>query len=95
MYRGLFALVVLTVGIGPVVLGERASLRRGDKKSGAVLDPPDKGLYYSGDAEPAVQDPQVPGRRFNELKQYRQNPYWQYFKKIWGGRGTQYQQAIV
>ena len=84
MYRGLFALVVLAAWAGPIVLGGRTSLRRGDKSGGAVLAPVEKGLYYSGDAEPSVQDPHVPGRRFNELKQYRQNPYWQYFKKIWG-----------
>jgi hypothetical protein len=30
------------------------------------------------------QDPQVPGRRFNEIDAYKNSPYWTYFKKVWG-----------
>ena len=41
--------------------------------------------YHSGNVVPGgLENPQVKGRRFDEQTYWHNNPYWKYFKQIWG-----------
>eukprot|EP00943_MAST-04B_sp_MAST-4B-sp1_P003221 g3221.t1 len=41
--------------------------------------------YHSGNIIPGgLENPQVKGRRFDEQTHWHNNPYWKYFKQVWG-----------